>query len=488
MMKQNNEESFESSLISNEKQESELSLDENKILSLKLSGENHIEVIENNQPNSFNFSRIIKILGYFLIGIACFAPYNAMLSGLNCFIVFHKAYKPEFVYSNLYFFSNFFVQFIVILIPSDFSYYNAIQISHALIIVTMILNPIALRGLSYFSSFVATCVIVVIQGSASAILFTCLYSFLSYLEKVYITSVVTGHGMSGILMNLSSLITALYYDSKPNSQNMTEDNLLQSLFIFYYIGAGIIFINILIWVYLKNQIDIKRALKIIHPSDVMFDEEVNHEERCLSLYSLKSYTDNNTSLNKFQSDYSEFKKVKEVLNQHFRVNLALFIHGIVTFAIYPGIIIKNKTFFENSHISILFNLILFNVFDILGRKLPILFSFSKINNIFCLVIFRIYFIIYFTSMQIIMNSDLESFKFLCNIYAIITHIAIFAFTNGFTISNSFTILGEDKNIKENLKSKSSSVLSVSLNLGIYCGTTLAYLLNYLITFNTLTCK
>ncbi len=487
-MKQNNEESFESSLIS-EKHESEISLDDNKILSLKLSGDNHhIEVIENSESNKINFSRILKILGYFLIGIACFAPYNSMLSGLNCFIVFHKAYKPEFVYSNLYFFSNFFVQFIVILIPPDFSYYNAIQISQTLSIITMILNPIALRSLSYFSSFVATCVIVVIQGSSSAILFTCLYSFLAYLEKVYITSVVTGHGMSGILMNLSSLITTLYYDSKPNSENMTEDNLLQSLFIFYYIGAGIIFINILIWIYLKNQIDIKRALKIIHPSDVMFDEEVNHEERCLSLYSLKSYTDNNTSLNKFQSDYSEFKKVKEVLNHHFRVNLTLFIHGLVSFAIYPGIIIKNKTFFENGNISILFNLILFNVFDILGRKLPILFSFSKINNIICLVIFRIYFVFYFTMIQFVTNYDLHTFKFMCNIYSIISHIALFAFTNGFAISNSFTILGEDKNIKENLKSKSSAVLSVSLNLGIYCGTTLAYLLNYLITFNTLNCK
>jgi hypothetical protein len=463
----------------------EVELEEPVIFSLRLPGQGNFpqdKDSHSNNSNQFSCLRILKILGFYLIGISCFVPLNAILSGLDCFMEFHKDYAPEFVYSNLYFFSNFFVQMIIIFVPPKFNYYNLIQISQGVSIITLILNPILLLKLEASESFIFSCVLVIIQGSASAVLFTCLYSFLSYLENIYITSVVTGHGLSGIILNLARFVSDLMLGLLKETK-VDKSRLLVSFFCFYYCAAFLIFINLYIWIKLKDQIDIRKALRKVHPTLVMFDEEVDLEERCLSITSLKD--EEFTSINiKNTIEYSEYKKVKDVLLSEPGINIMIMLHGLITFCIYPGILIKFNLFVENKSLSILIVLFIFNIFDIFGRQFPKCFTFRKFRYLFIVICLRVYFIFIFLISQTNKQITNPKFGFLHDEVFISVNIALFAFTNGFVISNSFILIGSDEKLKTpELKSKASPVLSVSLNVGIYLGSALAYLLNYLITIN-----
>jgi hypothetical protein len=460
----------------------EVELEEPVTFSLKLPGEGNFPQDKDSEINQFTCLRVLKILGFYLIGISCFVPYNAILSGLDCFMEYHKDYAPEFVYSNLFFFSNFFVQMIIIFVAPKYNYYNLIQISQGISIITLILNPIILQNFETSESFITSCIIVIIQGSTSAVLFTCLYSFLSYLENIYITSVVTGHGLSGIILNCARLITYFMLGLEKESK-VDKDKLLQSFYIFYYCAAFLIFINLFIWIKLKDQIDIRRALRKVHPTLIMFDEEVDYEERCLSITSLKD--EEITSINiKNTIEHSEYKKVKEVLQSEPGINLMVMLHGLITFCIYPGILLKYNLFAENKSMGILLVLFIFNIFDIIGRQFPKCFTFSKFRYLFAVICLRLYFIFIFLLSQMIKQIDNPKFAFLHDDVFISVNIAIFAFSNGFIISNAFILIGSDEKIKTpELKSKASPVLSVTLNVGIYLGTTLAYLLNYLININ-----
>jgi hypothetical protein len=465
----------------NKRTSDEAEMEEPVTFSLTLPGERNFPQDKDSEIHEVSCLRVLKILGFYLIGISCFVPYNAILSGLDCFMVYHKGYAPEFVYSNLFFFCNFFVQMLIIFVAPKYSYYNMIQISQVVSILSLLLNPLALQYLNEFDSYIASCVIVIIQGSSSAVLFTCLYSFLSYLENVYITSVVTGHGLSGIILNLARLATFIIFDINTGKQE-DKVKLLQSFYIFYYCAAFLIFVNLFIWIKLKNQIDIRRALRKVHPTLIMFDEEVDYEERCLSLGSLKDLEV--TSINiKNTIDSSEFKKVKEVLKSQTGINYMMMLHGLITFSIYPGILLKDPIFAQNASMSILIILFLYNVFDIMGRQFPKCFHFKKFRYLFSLICIRLYFIFIFMSSHLARNSRNPKLAFLFDDTFICVNIAFLAFTNGFVISNSFILIGGDDKIKSELKSKAPPVLSVTLNIGIYLGTTLAYLLNYIITLN-----
>jgi hypothetical protein len=421
--------------------------------------------------------KFLKIIGFYLIGISCFVPYNAIVSGLDCFITYQKSYHPELVYSNLFFFSNFLFQVGIVLIPPKYSYYKLIQFSQILSILTLVINPLTLNWFEETPSFFISCIIVFLQGISSAVLLTCLYAFLNYLDPVFITSTVTGHGLAGIILNTTRFITINVYnlDQQDKATHQGEGIIIGSFYIFYYIAAGFLLVNVFIWMKLKNQIDIRKALRKVHPSLIMFDDEVDLEERCLSMSSFKDQDLN--YIDGSHSPKSEIFKIKEVLKQQKNINFMILLNGIITFSIYPGILLKFEIFYKNKfYTNIVTILIIFNFFDVLGRELPKCFFFRKLKYIYSIIIMRLYFLVIFILMTYMRT--LEGNNLFKNDYFFSGNLALFAFTNGFVISNSFTVIG-DEIIEEKLKCKASPVLSCSLNLGTYLGSTLAYFFNYL---------
>jgi hypothetical protein len=438
---------------------------------------------EENLEKRNKCARILKIIAFYFIGISCLVPLGAILSGLDSFIFYHKDYYPEFVYPNLYSVSNFLLQFPILILKPKFSYYRLIQISLSTMMVIYCVMPLIVIYLSEFTSFIVSSGVILLIGGASATLQACLYSFLIYLDKVFITSVVTGHGLAGIIVNLSRLITILIFRDD-DEQTLNSEDLNKSFFIFNYLSAALMLLNIFIWLRLKNELDVRKALKKIQPFQVMFDEDVNFEERCLSLCSLK--TDEGASINIDIKKPSELEKMKNVLKFQSGINFTLFFHQLITFSIYPGIIIKNMIFTSNKHLSVMYILLIFNFFDILGRQIPKFMHFSKLCYLYSIVILRTLFIfifIYFHKMRNIEKR--HNFNFYYDDYAILTTLGVFAFTNGFIITNSFIFIhnDDDSKINENLKGKTSGVLNASLLCGVLFGSTLAYLVNFLILNN-----
>jgi hypothetical protein len=294
---------------------------------------------------------------------------------------------------------------------------------------------------------------------------TCLYCFLIHLEGIYITSVVTGHGLSGILLNLTRFVTLLIYDLEIES-NVTRDKLSKSFFILFYLAGFFMLINILIWYKLKDQKDIKRAIKLSQP-DLTDDKSRKLNEDQVT----PSPTDD------FSNNLTELEKIKKVLQSQSGINIAIFIHGAITYTVFPGIIIKNKVFTNNGTLSFLYIMIIFNFFDIIGRQIAKFIQFKRYAIVYILVLMRLLFILLFPFIYEMRKSDQSLFY--DDDYFLVAMLSLMAFSNGYFISISFILIHTDE-INEVIKSKASSVLSVTLNSGIYLGSTLAYLLNYLV--------
>src|SRR5690349_3132855 len=80
----------------------------------------------------FNFKSLLKLLSFYLMGISFLISFNAIISGLDCFIYHHKEYYPDFIYSNLFFLFNFSFQIIFVIFPLISAPYKLIQISLAI--------------------------------------------------------------------------------------------------------------------------------------------------------------------------------------------------------------------------------------------------------------------------------------------------------------------------------------------------------------------
>lgn len=449
----------------------------NMIFTLKLPGNSNIA------PENKCF-RLLKILGFYLVGISCLLPLNAIITSTDCFMYFHKAYHPELVYTNVFYLTNFLVQLFIALSAPKFSYYKIIQITLAISTLILLAIPLVVIFLQPFSSFIVTCVLMLFFGSVSGGLIICLYSFLIYLDKVFIASVVTGHGLSGILTTFFRFLTFYIYGVY-NQDDISKNDLVSSFFIFNYFSAFLMLINIFIWFNFIKHLDIRKALRKIQPTLVLFDEDVNFEERCLSLYSFKSETDNtyegeDLSINKPSSNTSEFYKIKRVLRKQFGINFTIFLHGLITFSIYPGVVLKNHIFTINNSMSMIYILAIFTIFDVIGRILPKLCHFISFSPVYFIIFFRFFFIFLFPFIYKMNLYNSTKYPILYNDYFISSVIALFAFTNGFIITNSFILIQQDKIVSDDLKGKTSSVLNLTLNAGIYAGTTAAYLVNFVL--------
>jgi equilibrative nucleoside transporter 1/2/3 len=418
--------------------------------------------------------KFLKLLTFHLAGVSCLIAYNSLLSGLDCFIIEYQNYYPQLILPNLYFLFNFGFQIFFMLQSIKYSHFFLIQTCLIITTATLILNPILMEHLPKLASFIVTCILTALQGFSNAMLFNLFYSLMMHLDNEYITAITAGHSLSGIILNLTRLSTFFIFGVEKNENNIKE-NLSKSFYAFYYMASIILLINFLMMIFLKKQKDFKMALRKASPSDELFDEEVNNDERCLSLCSDPyKYSPTGSGLVGNPIKLTEYEKIKFILKKLPAVNLIIFTHCIITHAIYPGVIIIKQVFSENLSFSILIILIIFNLSDMIGREMTRIFYFETFRNIFIVVIIRISFLILFPIICVYMPLS-EISKFFSNIWVYSLLIILLGATHGFIISNCFIYIHNTETVPDNLKSKASLALSAFLNFGCFIGTLLCYI-------------
>lgn len=419
--------------------------------------------------------RYLKIFTFHIAGVSCLIAYNALLSGLDCFIVYFENYYPQLVLPNLYFLFNFGFQIFFMLQSIKYSHYFLIQTCLIITTGTLILNPILIQHLPITASFIMTCLLTALQGFSNAMLFNLFYSLIMHLDNEYITATIAGHSLSGIIMNLTRLSCFFFY-GLDKEENNNKENLGKSFFTFYYIASLILIINFFMMIFMRKQKDFKMALRKVCPSDELFDEEVNNDERCLSLCS-DPYKDfpigtNIATTNSFK--LTEYEKFKVIWKNLSAIHIIIFIHAFITFSIYPGVLIIHQVYSENKGISIIVILIIFNLSDMISREITRFFYFETIKSIFIIVVLRIFFLIFFPIISIYL-SNTEFSKFFQSVWVYSFLIIMLGSTSGFIISNSFIYIHNTDKIQDSLKSKASLALCAFLNFGCFSGGLLSYI-------------
>jgi hypothetical protein len=112
---------------------------------------------------------------------------------------------------------------------------------------------------------------------------------------------------------------------------------------------------------------------------------------------------------------------------------------------------------------------IFNIFDTLGRKFPALIPMSK-KTLYLVSFLRFTFLFSFPLVGGALNkSDWISTNELS--YLTIFNMVIFAFSNGYVTSTTFSLAPEQ--VQEDLKGKSGSSISFFLIMGIFSGSLFA---------------
>jgi solute carrier family 29 (equilibrative nucleoside transporter), member 1/2/3 len=421
------------------------------------------------------FVKSFKIVTFHLAGVSCLIAYNALLSGLDCFIVYFENYYPQLVFPNLYFLFNFGFQIFFMLQSIKYSHFILIQTCLVITIATLIFNPIIIKILPTLSSFIITCIFTALQGFSNAMLFNLFYSLIMHLDNEYITATIAGHSLSGIIMNLTRLSTFFIYGLEKKENNNSE-NLDKSFFAFYYTASLILLINFIMMIFLRKQKDFKLALRKASPSDELFDEEINNDERCLSLCSdpyKNSPIGNSIAIpNPFK--LTEYEKVEIICKKLTSIIIIMFVHTIITFSIYPGVLLVHQIYSENKGYSIILSLIIFNLSDMISREMTRFFYFESVRSIIIVVLLRLLLFILFPIVCIYL-SQTEFSKFFLNRWMFSCLIVLLSATGGFIISNCFIYIHNTEKIQDGLKSKASLVLSAFLNFGCFVGGLLSYI-------------
>ena len=251
-----------------------------------------------------------------------------------------------------------------------------------------------MKHLPKLASLIATWILIPYKDSQMQCILI-YYNHLWQLDNEYITAITAGHSLSEIILNFTKLLTFVNFGLE-NKENNNKENLSKSFYALCYMASIILLINFLMMIFLKKQKDLKMALRKDCPSDELFDEEMNNDEICLSLYSdpyKYSPTGSGPVWNSIK--LTEYEKIKFILKKLPAVNLLIFTYCISTHAIYPGVILVKQVFSENLSFSIFIILMIFNLSDMISREMTRIFYFETVRNILIVVIIRISFLIYF---------------------------------------------------------------------------------------------
>jgi hypothetical protein len=145
---------------------------------------------------------------------------------------------------------------------------KTIKICLYAIFICLIICPILEIIPSQIAPFILTGVFIITQGILSSLLMSCVYFVGSYMSEDHINAIVTGHSISSCVLTILRFISFFIFDLQ-YSENITSNNLHNSIFVFYSSSSLITLFTIYLFHYiLKRDKKFESALsKAISKSD-----------------------------------------------------------------------------------------------------------------------------------------------------------------------------------------------------------------------------
>lgn len=201
--------------------------------------------------------------------------------------------------------------------------------------ISMILLPISVIFLGGTLGFVMTCLIILLQGLANAIVLSNLYAITSFLPFEFIIAFSTGQGFAGIIMNVTRYVILASFGA--NSE--TEKNIVLGSLIFFGISAFIIGMSIVFLLLVYKDPYFKSQMR----NSGEFPIETNSEYAQLADSNGKLVLNENSAatviiiLIKFFKGVSEKSTTSSLMFFLLDLNFIIFLNYVITFGVFPGV-------------------------------------------------------------------------------------------------------------------------------------------------------
>ena len=413
---------------------------------------------EKGAPQSYVSTKIIFIL----FGVASLLGWNALLTELEFFFFFVPSMNPFVSFSFLNYILNILFQCILMIKKDLFQLKFQLMVGIIGSIVFLIIIPmftIFLERDSLINRFI-TGLLVVLMGFINALCSGGFFGLVSNFPLEMIVALSTGQGYSGIAMNLLQYIVLISINSDEMESNLNEKRRI-------YIIRGWIFFAISSLILLVCLI-----LLLINFNSEYFQ------------YYLNKKKDNNTSINQglIEGETRDDElgiiepdkpvkelSFKEVFNRIWDLQLLILYLYIITFALFPNVSISQNLFNLNNDYNSNTIILIYNVFDTIGRYLVAKVKpTKKLNTIVILGRSILLFTLIFNSISqktLLWNVTLTSILLIIN-------VGLLAATNGIGTTLSFGIAPNE--VENEYKGQAGTSLSFFLIFGIFVGSIVAF--------------
>ena len=415
--------------------------------------------MDQESPKSYFSTKLIFIL----FGVASLLGWNALLTELKFFNNFLSDMKPYVSFSFLNYILNILFLFLMMWKKNLFSL--KFQLIGGIIgsIIFLILIPtctILLEKNSLINQII-TGSLIVLMGFINALCSGGFFNFVSYFPLEMIVALSTGQGFSGIAMNILQYIVLVSVTVDDDDKKYT----IQA-WIFFAISSLILLLCLIILLISFNskyfQYYLNKAnnqVKDDATSGLIIGEEGNDE------FSDKTPTPNPGGEQKEVSFKELFKKLWDL-------NLIMTYIYIVTFALFPNASINQKMFGLEGDYSTNTVILVYNVFDTIGRYLVAKVKPTKKLNLIVnlgrsILLFTLVFNYY-------CQQTINGPGWNINVTSIllIINVGLLAVTNGIGTTLCFGLAPNQ--VEDEYKGQAGTSLSFFLIVGIFLGSCCAF--------------
>ncbi|KAG2236949.1 nucleoside transporter-domain-containing protein [Thamnidium elegans] len=404
---------------------------------------------------------------YFIYGIAMLLPWNVFITASEYFAKRFASTPYEETFQN--YFSTYFTitnlfTFALILFLQNKSVFS-INSFIPIFLNTLIFGILAvtvetdIEGTGYFWFIMA---LIVLTGGTTSFFQNSVFSEASQLPPMYMQAVLSGQGIAGVIVAVSSILSAI----AANSDDVPDESTISRSAFLYFLSAFIItaaaLVGRLVVVKLpfyRRQMNIKTFVQ-----EEIEELPVNQEP----------------------------VKVLDVVRKSYSLIYTVGYIFIITLMLFPSITsliksvkrnsIESGRFFDDD-IFVAFHFLLFNVGDWVGRMMPIssYFQIFQTKYLVLLSTARTVFIPLFLVCNVIVSGERKLPVLIGNDVVYFFLIWIFAVTNGWICSLAMMSAPQLKTIKSGIeKSMVGSVMSFSLIVGLAIGGSLSFIARWMV--------
>jgi len=397
-----------------------------------------------------------------LLGIGVLLPWNVFIASVDYFDILYHPFPFMFVLSLFFNIPSMVFMLLHILYGANFTYNTRIVTSFGCTFVAVCAIPIVnhVFHLSKTATLWIDLSIGFFVGTCTAVVFGAVVAMASIFPPSYITAVMTGNGVAGVLAGILRISTWA-------TESSSDSGKIISAVVYFAIAALVMAMCMFGQIVLMNQPYTQYRLSkanattpspTLDPSPLLGDvssensDMINQEDK--RYYSLQS-------INRF----SIFKKI-------WVEAASVFFVFFVTLSLFPGMTSQIPPKSIRKDLFSILMVFIFQVMDMIGRSLPRWTQIIKSRVVWLFALIRVVFyplIIFCIKPRIFANDA-----------AAIAIMAVFATSNGYIGTLAMMYGSSSPKLQNYEREAAGTIMSFFLNAGIFTGVLFSFAILYLV--------